>query len=80
MECGSFEECKKNLAGLYIQIEAKKRRIYIINRGNHPEMGGGSLCGARPPGREAIQKEERGGLQSIREAAQSGISRRPSFS
>jgi hypothetical protein len=30
---------KSNLAGLYIQIEAKKRRINIINSGNRPEMG-----------------------------------------
>src|ERR1022692_4266791 len=28
---------KSNLAGLYIQIEAKKRRIRIINSGNRPE-------------------------------------------
>jgi hypothetical protein len=31
---------KSNLAGLYIQIEAKKRRIKIINGGNPPKTGG----------------------------------------
>jgi hypothetical protein len=42
---------KSNLAGLYIQIEAKKRRIKIINGGNPPKTGGTEgVARALPPG------------------------------
>src|ERR1700722_2082582 len=41
---------KSNLAGLYIQIEAKKRRIEIINGGNPPKNGRSRRCGAGAPG------------------------------
>ena len=43
-------EWETDLAGLYIQIEAKKRRILIINSGNHPELGEGIVW--RGPARE----------------------------
>jgi hypothetical protein len=61
---------KSNLAGLYIQIEAKKRRIKTINGGNPPKTGGTMErgCGAGTPARRSIKEEAHDALQSNREA------------
>src|SRR5260370_35509579 len=56
-----------NLAELYIQIEAKKRRILIINSGNHPKMGNDCVAPAPSPAK-SIRKGDRRVRQAPHEA------------